>query len=202
LDELAARKSVERARGGDADAFSTLFQSYRSDVHRLCARLLASDSEADDATSEAFLRCHRALDSYDSGQPFRPWLLAIASHHCIDLLRRRSTEQRIFDPRDIDPEQLAIPSPTPLHQRLQAEVRQQIFDGLAALPDRYRAPLVLRYYADLDYDAIGEVLGVTRNQVATLLYRGKQRLRDALASDPATGAELVEFRIPSPGSRR
>ena len=81
-------------------------------------------------------------------------------------------------------------------------MRQQIFDGLAALPDRYRAPLVLRYYADLDYDAIGDVLGVTRNQVATLLYRGKQRLRDALASDAATGAELVEFRIPSPGSRR
>ncbi len=202
MDELAVRKSVERARVGDADAFATLFQLFRPDVQRLCARLLASASEAEDATSEAFLRSHRALDSYDSSKSFRSWLLAIAAHHCIDQLRRRSTEQRIFDPSDFDPEQLATQSPTPLHQRLQAEVRQQIFEGLAALPDRYRAPLVLRYYADLDYDAIGGILDVTRNQVATLLYRAKQRLREQLDSDAATTAAPAAIRMASRGSQR
>lgn len=199
MDELAVRKSVERARVGDADAFSRLFQFFRSDVERLCTRLLASASEAEDAASETFLRSHSALDSYDSAKPFRPWLLAIAAHHCIDRLRRRSTEQRIFDPTDFDPEQLAAPSPTPLHQHLQAEVRQQIIESLAELPDRYRAPLVLRYYADLDYDAIGEILDVTRDQVATLLHRAKRRLREQLDSD--TSAVPAPIRLASRGPR-
>ena len=202
MDELAVRKLVERARGGDADAFATLFQFFRSDLERLCTRLLASASEAEDATSEAFLRAHRALDSYDSSQPFRRWLLSIAAHHCVDQLRRRSTEQRIFDPSEFDPEQLAAPGPTPLHQRLRAEVRQQILAGLATLPDRYRVPLVLRYYADFDYDAIAEVMEVTRNQVATLLYRAKRRLREQLDPDTAAGARPTAVRMASRGPQR
>jgi len=199
LDELAVRKLVERARGGDADAFATLFRFFRSDVERLCARLLASAAEAEDATSESFLRSHRALDSYDNSQPFRRWLLSIAAHHCIDLLRRRSTERRIFDSSDFSPEQLAASGPSPLHQRLRAEVRQQILEGLAALPDRYRAPLALRYYADFDYDAIAVVLDVTRNQVATLLHRAKRRLREQLDPDTQAPAEPTALRIASPG---
>ena len=79
MDELAVRKLVERARGGDADGFATLFKFFRSDVERLCTRLLASASEAEDATSETFLRSHRAIDTFDSAQPFRRWLLSIAA---------------------------------------------------------------------------------------------------------------------------
>jgi RNA polymerase sigma factor (sigma-70 family) len=55
------------------------------------------------------------------------------------------------------------------------------------LPDRYRAPLVLRYFADLDYDAIGEELGLTRPQVASALFRAKQLLRGRLRSEEESG---------------
>jgi RNA polymerase sigma-70 factor (ECF subfamily) len=58
-----------------------------------------------------------------------------------------------------------------------------VLAAINALPDRYRAPLVLRYYADLEYDAIAELLLVTKNQVATLLFRGRRRLRETLAED-------------------
>ena len=63
-----------------------------------------------------------------------------------------------------------------------AEMRRILEMRIDALPDRYRAPLVLRYYADLDYAAIGSVLGVDANQVATLLFRGRRRLRAALTA--------------------
>jgi DNA-directed RNA polymerase specialized sigma24 family protein len=42
---------------------------------------------------------------------------------------------------------------------------------------------VLRYYADLDYASIASILGVDANQVATLMLRGRRRLRDALAGE-------------------
>ena len=47
---------------------------------------------------------------------------------------------------------------------------------------------MLRYYADLDYDVIAELLGVTKNQVATLLFRGRRRLREQLADPTTEGA--------------
>ena len=56
-----------------------------------------------------------------------------------------------------------------------------------ALPDRHRAPLVLRYFAELDYDAIGTELSLTRSQVATSLFRAKQRLRELLRSEGEAG---------------
>ena len=78
------------------------------------------------------------------------------------------------------------PGPSPLQVELDAELRRQILAAIDRLHERYRAPLVLRYYADLDYSAIAEALEVTRNQVATLLFRGKQKLREQL--DPGRGS--------------
>lgn len=184
MDEVAIRSWIDRARAGDADAFAALFRCFRPDVERLCARLLGSADEAEDAASEAFLRSHGALDGYDSARPFRPWLLGIAAHHCVDRLRRRSTERRLFDVGELDPERFAAAGPSPLQQRLDADARRVVLAAIGALPDRYRVPLALRYYAELDYDAIGELLEVSRNQVATLLFRAKGRLRDAL-SEPS-----------------
>ncbi len=176
--DLDAR--ARRALAGDGDAFGELFRALAPEVERLCARLLGSPSEAEDATSEVFLRAQRSLGGYDPSRPFRTWLLAIASHHCVDRLRRRSTERRLFEEGDLDPEGLAGPGPSPLQHSLYAEARAGVVAALDALPDRYRAPLVLRFHAELDYDAIGEALGISRGQVATLLFRARRKLREAL----------------------
>jgi RNA polymerase sigma factor (sigma-70 family) len=57
--------------------------------------------------------------------------------------------------------------------------------GIDALPVKYRLPLVLRHFAELDYDAIAELLGTSRNQVGSLLFRARQRLRIALGETSA-----------------
>jgi len=69
------------------------------------------------------------------------------------------------------------------------------------LPDRYRAPLVLRYYADFDYDEIGAVMDVTRNQVATLLHRAKRRLREQLDSQSRSDSAPAAIRLVSRGPK-
>lgn len=179
LDEAGVRRRVEAARAGDGEAFGELFRAFRRDVLRLCERLLGSRADAEDALNETFLRVRHGLDGYDARRPFRPWLLAIASNHALDRLRRRDTERRLFvcDPG----EELPAPGPSPLQGELDASRRRVILGAIDALPDRYRAPLVLRYYVDLDHDAIAGMLGVTRNQVATLLFRARRRLRAQLA---------------------
>lgn len=184
MEESAIRALAQRARSGDPDAQGELFEAFRPDVTRLCQRLLGVREDAEDAAHETFVRLRSGLASYDPARPFRRWLLALAAHHAIDRLRRRRREARLFD-GDEDPALHADGSETPLHGELREERRRQVQAAIDTLPDRYRAPLVLRYYADLDYAAIGAALGVDANQVATLLYRGRRRLRDALApGDP------------------
>lgn len=166
--------------GGGSDDFGELFRAYRRDVERVCRRMLG-ESGAQDAASEVFLRAQRALARYDSERPFRPWLLGIASHHCIDQLRRRARETRLFNPGDFDESDLAHPGPSPLRELAQSEQRREIMRAIDSLPRKYRLPIVLRYFEDLDYQAMAEILGVKRPQVGTLLFRAKRQLRSALS---------------------
>ncbi len=182
----AIRRVVDEARSGDTNAFALLFSSYESDVKRLCRRMLGSGPTAEDAASEVFLRARRGIGSYDPARPFRPWLLAIAGHHCIDQLRRRSSEARLFDSSDLEPEDLAAPGPSPLTRLIRAEQREALDTAIDLLPHKYRLPLVLRYFSELEYGAIAELLGVRRNQVGTLLFRAKRRLREQLSQDESS----------------
>jgi RNA polymerase sigma-70 factor (ECF subfamily) len=179
-DEVAARSLLGRARSGDADAFAEVFALHRGAILRLCRRMLDDAASAEDAVSEVFLRARRSLDSYDPERPFAPWLRRLASNHCIDQLRIRRTERGLFSAVDFADVELADDAPDALQRISGREKRRDVVDALDALPATYRLPLVLRFYQELDYDAIAEILGVTRNQVGTLLFRAKKRLRAEL----------------------
>ncbi|MCP5065137.1 MAG: sigma-70 family RNA polymerase sigma factor [bacterium] len=174
------REALGRARLGDRSALAELYLQYREDVGRLCGRLLGSPSEAEDAHSEVFLRAQTALASYDPKRPFRRWLLGIASHHCIDRLRRRQVEGRLFSADDLDPDARVGRGPSPLAAAVGEQERQWLSAAIDALEDRYRAPLVLRYFADLSYREIAEQLELRPGQVGVLLHRAKDRLRREL----------------------
>jgi RNA polymerase sigma-70 factor (ECF subfamily) len=163
--------------------FDEIYRTHYRRVFSVCRYLLNSLDAAEDATHEVFLRAQRKLSTYDRSLPFSNWLVGIATHHCIDVIRRRSTERRLFDTRDtIDTSDLPAPSarPNPLGEMIASERGQDVRNALAQLPEKYRLPLVLAYYNEMSYDEIAEALGLGRNNVATLIFRGKQQLRQKL----------------------
>jgi RNA polymerase sigma-70 factor (ECF subfamily) len=171
-----------RARAGDPDALAELYARFARRVLGLCRHLLGSGEAAEDARSDVFLKLPRALETYDPTQPFTRWLLSVTGHHCLDLLRRRRRESRLFvaDDTGADQEAEAEASPSPLSRLVLAERRAEVRAALAALPDHYRVPLALRYDAELSYDEIAAALGLKRNHVATLLHRGRREVRRRL----------------------
>jgi RNA polymerase sigma factor (sigma-70 family) len=178
LTDEATRRSVERAQAGDPEAFAELFAAHADDVARVCRRMLGGSDAAQDAESEVFLRARRALATYDAARPFRPWLLSIAGNHCIDQLRRLAREARVFSDAPAQEADLGAPGPSPLSRLVAAEAHDAISLAIEGLPLRYRLPLLLRYFGDYDYAAIAEVLGVSKNQVGSLLFRAKRLVRE------------------------
>jgi len=169
---------VDRAERGDAEAFGDLYRLLARRVLGLCQHLLGSREDAEDATSEVFMRVRGALGRYDRSVPFGAWLSSIATHLCIDRLRRRSREGRLFDPEPLP--EAADSEPSPLAELMEEEQRAALARAVAALPDRYRVTLALRYYGEMSYEEIAAQLGLTHEQVAINLFRAKQRLRRAL----------------------
>jgi RNA polymerase sigma-70 factor (ECF subfamily) len=184
MNATEVAEAVERARGGDRDGLAELYQAFGRRVLGLCRHLLGSPEAAEDARSEVFLRLPRAIEQYDPARPFDRWLLSVTSHHCLDVLRRRRLESRLFV---AELEQLdRVPAgsesgSSPLAAALAEEGRDRVRAGLLRLPERYRVSLALRYYGELSYDEIAAQLGVTRDHVAILIFRGKQALRRLVA---------------------
>ncbi len=163
--------------------FDDIYRTHYRRVYTLCRYLLRSPDAAEDAAQEVFLRVQRDLSAYDRALPFSSWLLSIASHYCIDVLRKRGVETRLFANEAAEDFEPAFSGPNPLAEILSEEQDKKIRTHLAALPDRFRVPLVLAYYNELRYDEIAATLGLKKAQVATLIFRAKQHLRRMLASE-------------------
>jgi RNA polymerase sigma-70 factor (ECF subfamily) len=161
--------------------FAEIYNAHHRRVFSLCRYLLNSHEAAEDATHEVFLRAQRKLATYDPSLPLSTWLLGIATNHCIDLLRRRGIEMRVFERDTADEFEPPSRGPSPLGELLASERGDAVRSALSALQERFRLPLVLAYYNELSYDEIAEVLGLKRNHVATLIFRAKQQLRVKLA---------------------
>src|SRR5216117_3486196 len=101
--------------------FADIYKTHYRRIFSLCRYLLNSFDAAEDAAHEVFLRAQRKLATYDPSLPFSSWLSGIASHYCIDLLRRRSTEKRIFDLDSQDAPEAPTGGLTPLGELIAAE---------------------------------------------------------------------------------
>ncbi len=174
---------IERAQGHDVEALGEIHRRYVRRVFGLCRYMLDSRENAEDATSEVFLKLQRSIDSYDSSIPFPRWLLRVAGNQCIDVLRRRRRGQKVIVEVEDGAAVIEATSPeqSPLGALINAEERAQLQAAITRLPENYRVPLVLRYYSELSYDEIGQQLGLQKNHVAALIFRAKRELRRKLA---------------------
>ncbi|MFY9753178.1 MAG: sigma-70 family RNA polymerase sigma factor [Candidatus Acidiferrales bacterium] len=190
ISQMSATELAEvlaQVRAGDRDAWGDLYRQFAPAIFRFCRRALPSREDAEDATTEVFMKVHQKLGTYDSSRPFTAWLYKVASNHCWDMLRRRRIRQDL-ETGDIDTLPLEHPDPDQLEQ-LQADFSsKQVRAGLAKLPDRARMALVLRYFAEMSYDEIADTLGVRRAFVGVLLLRARHQLRDTLGE---SGAALL-----------
>jgi RNA polymerase sigma-70 factor (ECF subfamily) len=176
---------IEGARQGDGEAFGQLVEAYQRPVFNVCYRMLGDPAEAEDAAQETFIRAYTRIDSYDADRKFSSWLLAIASHYCIDRLRRRRFGLVSWD--DLPPWRwLPDTEPQPEEVALRHEAQRQVQELLNRLPPDYKAAVILRYWHELSYEEIADALDSTLPAIKSRLFRARQMMVKA-----ATQAETM-----------
>lgn len=171
---------IEQALSGDQAAFGELVTAYQTAVYNLCYRMLGERTEAEDAAQEAFLRAYAHLDRYEPGRPFRTWLLSIASNHCIDRLRKRRLTWLSLDESLPPHAAFNADAQEPEDAVINRERNDALQTLLAELPPDYRAAVVLRYWYDLSYAEIAEMLNTTESAIKSRLFRARQNLAEKL----------------------
>lgn len=180
--------TLARARSGNSEAWGELYRQYGPAIFRFCRRALPTREDAEDATSEIFVKLREKLGQYDAQRPFSAWLYKVAANHCWDSLRRRRTRQDL-ETGEVDTLPLEHPDPSQLEQVVTEHDNKQVRAALETLPDRARMALVLRYYSDMNYDEIADALKVRRAFVGVLLLRARHQLREALLRRQASAAK-------------
>lgn len=191
VQDMAELVLVERAVTGDERAFAELVTRYQTAVYNLAYRMLGDAGEAEDAAQEVFLRIYRRLGTYDANHRFSTWVLSIASHYCIDLLRRK---RPWLVPLENISNWMRARSRGPEASALAQEQQDTVRTLLAKLPEHYRLVLLLRYWHDLGYEEIAQVVDLPVSTIKARLHRarnallalvnGDGRLADALQASP------------------
>jgi RNA polymerase sigma-70 factor (ECF subfamily) len=185
---------IEAARQGDRDAFGHLVEAYQGPVYNLAYRMLGDPREAEDGAQETFLRAYRKLDSYDPARKFSTWLLSIASHYCIDRLRRRRLTWLSLEEQSLPPAAMVSQQPGPERQTIQGEREAKIQALLDTLSADYRAVVVLHYWYDLSYEEIAQTMDSTVSAVKSRLFRARRMLAQRLQETEAqSGAVALAY---------
>lgn len=187
---------VTLARQGDQIAFTSLVENYQALVYNLCYRMLSDAHEAEDAAQETFLRVYRQLHRYDPARPFSTWLLSIASHYCIDQLRKRRLQWlSLEDEAAGSHPALRVPR-TPEDVALQHEHESQMRTWLSQLDPASRQVIVLRYWYDLSYEEIADKIGCTVSAIKSRLHRAREALSGRLESTRRGGRPAGQTTAP------
>ena len=166
---------VERARGGDREAFAVLAGGAVDRLYGI-ARLILRDTElAEDATQEALIRAWRDLPTLRDVERFDAWLYRLIVRSCADVGRHRRrwrTQITVLQAEPAEPDRAS-----------DLADRDQLERGLRRLSDAQQTILVLTFYVGLTPGESAEALGIPVGTVKSRLHYAIDALRAALAAD-------------------
>lgn len=166
------RDLADRARQGDHDAFTALVDGSIGRLYAVACLILRDRDRAHDAVQEALVAAWQGFDGLHDRSRFGPWFDRILVNGCRDRLRRRRIVR--FVPIDAEDDRA---SDDPFQSFID---RDELLAGLHELSPDERVAIVLRFWADLPLEAIGDRLGWPLGTVKSRLHRAVRRLHQAL----------------------
>lgn len=181
---------VARARAGDLSAFETLVSRHERRIYSLALRMLQHQQDAEDVTQQTFISALEHLAGFREEASFGTWLLRIATHAALKVIRKRHSHEHSGRANPIaqtdedepvpHPEFIADWSQSPERLAQRNEVRTLIEQALGELDDKHRLVFLLRDVEGLSVRETAAALGISEVNVKVRLLRARMRLRERL----------------------
>ena len=170
-DAEIIRKSLEQV-----DYFSCLYQRYGPRLLQYIRRISSySEEEAEDLLQDAFIKIWKNLNAYQPSLKLSSWLYRIVHNQVISSWRKQHGQQTSFALNDRDQ------FPDTLTEDLQyddsgEEQMERLQQAIGDLPDKYKEVVLLKYFEDMNYEEISDILKIPEGTVATRLNRARQMM--------------------------
>jgi len=185
---LSDHALLEATRAGDDDAFAELVGRYRNQITSYIYRMTNDYEEAVDLAQETFVRLYRAAGRYQTTHAFSTYLYRIATNLAISELRKRKRRRLVSLTGLLNPgDGREAVDFNPVDERplqdvnlVDTERREAVKRAISTLPEKYRAPLVLRDVQGKSYDEIAAILCTSEGTVKSRINRARNFLRDKM----------------------
>jgi len=176
---------VARARRGDPSAWVALVGEHQQAVFRLAYLMLGDADDAEDVAQDAFVRAYRALGTFDTDRPLRPWLLGIAANLARNRQRAagryRAALERFFG---ADRRVAAGDATTSVTETVAArDEARLLWQAVRRLEPPDQEVLYLRYFLELSESETASSLGVAPGTVKSRSHRALIRLREVVGRE-------------------
>ena len=177
--DASEREQYQAAIHGDREAFEMIIRTHSRTLFAIAYGILQNREEAEDVVQDALVKAWKTRWRVRDPEKFPAWLATIARHRARDIFRKRRTVPLSTTSDEvIEPGSVAEPNGS--------ELDQQLRSALAALPELHRAALTLRYFEEMDYRSIENILGLSNGALRGILGRAlasmRKQLSPALAS--------------------
>lgn len=178
MPEQTDEEIAIRVQQGDMESFRVVVERYEQKMARYARRFLFDSDETKDLLQEVFIKAYVNIRSFDTSRRFSPWIYRIAHNEFVNAVKKKGKEKGNISLFYLD---ALFPHPVAKETADQEMNRQQLKEvldqSLGKISQKYREPLVLYYFEDMDYKEIAEVLHVPVSTVGVRLQRGKTLLR-------------------------
>ena len=184
-DEPDDRELLQRIVARDKNALDSLYGRYATPVYSMALHMLKQPPLAEEVTQDVFLNIWLKAASFNSerGQP-RSWIMSVAHHRVIDVIRSRRRVTSMTDPEGYETLERLPSEGASVESQVQQNLdRERIMQALATLPDSQREVILLAYYEGFSQSEMAERLGQPLGTIKTRVRLAMQKLRSVLQED-------------------
>jgi len=198
--ETADSELVDQAKAGDLNAFEALTSRYEQRVYSLAFRMLRHEQDAEDVTQQTFLSALENLTGFRGEARFSTWLLRIASHAALKVIRKRNGLETVSLEQATEPDdQDSIPHPEYIADWRQSpedlvhknEVRLLLDQALNQLDEKHRLVFLLRDVEGMSVSETAEALDISEANTKVRLLRARLQLREILTQSLGDPERLI-----------
>ncbi len=177
---------LERARAGDAGAFTELVNRYERRIFRLAKHITQNEEDAEDVLQETFLKAYSHLDEFQGQSKFYTWIVRIAVNESLMKLRKRKSDRMVSLDETIDTgeetvvREIAVWDGNPEQRYSQEELRQILEKAVDSLRPAFRTVFLLRDVEELSTEETAALLDLSVPAVKSRLLRARLQLREKL----------------------
>ncbi len=162
----------------DIPSFERLYKTVFPIVYKVAYNIIGESNAAEDVCQEAFIKYYNLTSPLPTMDDAKYWMIRVVKNISFNYCKRESRKNKIFDKIKNDP---VYSDNTGEKELLLGETKETVQNMLRQLPEKLKAPLVLREFAGLNYREIAKVLGISESNVKVRIFRARETLQKLIS---------------------